>query len=838
MSPRERELEIQFQNSLDDLRQELEQKLPKTNNTTNLNVDELVSSTDLDKTLLKYVMIYEATPKGLAKSCIQDPEQEAWIHKLLLNQQQTDDDVLLTSLLRDMIVADGPRGNEYGTAMHLYHTIIETSEQLPENDPTGILRKLALAISLEHATPVPQENPKRTTGGDDNNEQTFVDPVRRYLNYEMAYLQGELDPNFELLSVWELRFVVDGSEPDEVSQWGRDMLRNYRPDHILTGNEKWRYVEMVRSNIRYGSASVKYDRDDLQLYQNILLNGGICGRRAFFGRFILRAFGIPTTARPSKGHGALCHWTPYQKDGTGGWCVNLGPEWGAGYTKTRYKPDLDFLATTQARVDQAKYVKVKRAQWIGSVFQEKPYYGEKQVEQDNKPNLGFWYKTSLQIQKQIIDGLPTTIQSQRVNKKVHKPTMAEQLQAKKIPVDTPKQILYGTPDDPNAILVPAATFCQPKKSTRDVQIMRSFHPIDGGWQVYLPSFPSQGLTIVRGGTWKMDPADCSSGARLKSGGYGKYADWGMRVALSGPDDGSVPSQRELSIDLDAVHGTVKLEMVFVPPGSFLMGGDPNKKDGRFECVESPKHKVTLTCGFWMGKYPVTQEQYEILMGTNPSKSTKDPKCPVDTIGESEAFDYCDKMVEVIGRDFRLPTEAEWEYAARGGMGDTKWFFGDNPQQLGEYAWFKDNSGGKSHPVGQKKPNPFGLYDKYGNVFERVSDKYSVDYYQKSPSVDPTGPSQGTKSIFEYKVTVPTSRVYKLEAEVVTANPKQHLKVIVNGDESNEYCLDLPWTNGYWEDATSPCNLPLQAGENTIRFWRDNPPQYGVSVKSFTLTPCS
>jgi formylglycine-generating enzyme required for sulfatase activity len=832
---KQQELEKFYQKKLEDLRGTLQKHVPRSSDCENNNVNEVLSSDALDAALLRYVMLNDATPKQLAKEAgaAADDEQEKWIQKAL-DEHESNYSNTMTALLREMLIADGPKGNHYGRALVIYHNILQTSDRLPEHDPTGILQKLALAIALEHATPLQQENPKKPPTTHDSADDNFVDPIRRYLNYEMAYLQGELDSNFELLSTWELRFVVDGPEPDEISQWGREMLRNYRPDHVLSDNPKWRYVEMVRSNIRYGSGDVKYDRDDLQLYQNILLNGGVCGRRAFFGRFILRAFGIPTTARPSKGHGALCHWTPYQKDGNGGWCVNLGPGWGGGYTKTQYKPDLDFLDTTRARVDTEHYIQVKRAQWIGKVFQEKPYFGEKEVEQDNKPNLGFWFGASLKVQKQIIDGLPNIKLPGIINKKIHNATLAEQVKNMKIPADA-KKIVYGTPDDPKSIVIPAAAFCQPKKSTKDVQVMTSFHPISSGLQVYLPSFPSQGLTVLRGGTWKNEPQECCSGARLKSGGYGKYDNWGMRVALSGPEDGSIPSQRESSIDLN-VGGSVKMELIFVPPGSFVMGGDPNKKDGRFECVESPKHTVTLTRGFWMGKYPVTQAQYQTLMGNNPSKSTKDPNCPVDNIGESEAFDYCDKLVEIIGRDFRLPTEAEWEYAARGGQGDSKWFFGDDPKLLGEYAWFKGNSGGKSHPVGQKKPNPFGLYDIYGSVLERVNDKYSVDYYKKSPEIDPTGPSQGTKSIFEYKVNVPSRGTFSLEAEVVTANPKQHLKLIVNGDESNEQCLELPWTNGYWQDTTHPCKITLKSGENTLRFWRDNPPQYGVAVKSFTLHP--
>jgi formylglycine-generating enzyme required for sulfatase activity len=821
----EQELEQQFQKQLEELRGKLQAKLPKDGES---NFSVIVASDSLDPLLARYVLLYQATPKCLAKEIAREPEQQVLIQQILSDDGDT-------ALLKDMLLADGPRNYKWGRALQIYHDICDISEHLKASDTHPVLQRLALAVALEHAQPIEQDNPKKP----DHELDSHVDPIRRYLNYEMAFVQGDLDPHFELLKTWELRFVVDGTEPDEVAQWGREMLRNYRPDHVLTPNRDWRYVEMVRSNIRYGSGDVKYDRDDLQLYQNILLNGGVCGRRAFFGRFVLRAFGIPTTARPSKGHGALCHWTPLEKNDKdecfGGWCVCLGGGWGAGWTKTQYKPDLDFLATSKARADTQAYWKVKRAQWIGGVFQEKPYYGEKQIEEDKNANVGFWFEASLKVQKEILEGLGSLKSlPQCKQKRTHKPTIAEQVLARMVTAND-KQICYNSPDEPGSIVIPSAAFCSPKKSSKDVVVMTSFHPISGGLQVYLPSFPSQGLTIVRGGTWKCDPDGCCSGTRLKSGGYGKYEDWGLRVAMSGPEDGSTPNQREISVDLN-VEGTVKMDFVFCPPGTFIMGGDPNKKDGRFECSETPKHKVTLTRGFWLGKYPVTQEQYQTIMGNNPSKSTKDPKCPVDNIGVSEAFDYVDKMMEVIGRDFRLPTEAEWEYAARGGRGDQKWFFGNDPKALGEYAWFKGNSGGKSHPVGQKKPNPFGLCDIYGQVYERVSDKYAVDYYKISPKKDPTGPSQGTKSIVEYKVKVPAACKYNLEAEVVTANFKQHLKVIVNGDESSEQQLDLPWTNGFWADTTSPCVLSLQAGENTLRFWRDNPPQYGVAVKSFTLSP--
>jgi len=247
----------------------------------------------------------------------------------------------------------------------------------------------------------------------------------------------------------------------------------------------------------------------------------------------------------------------------------------------------------------------------------------------------------------------------------------------------------------------------------------------------------------------------------------------------------------------------------------------------------PKHEVTLTRGFYLGKYEVTQAQYEVIMGSNPSRSTKAPDCPVDNVGESDALEFCAKLAEKTGHEVRLPTEAEWEYASRAGR-DTKWFFGNDPSQLGDYAWFKDNADVKSHPVGRKKPNPWGLYDIYGNVCERISDKYSRSYYSISPKVDPTGPSQGVKSCLEYTITAGRSGKYTLTARVVTAQYDQRLNVSV-GDADCEIVMEMPFTLGRWQES-EPVTLALEEGENILRFSRNKPPQYGMAIKDFTLTP--
>jgi len=313
---------------------------------------------------------------------------------------------------------------------------------------------------------------------------------------------------------------------------------------------------------------------------------------------------------------------------------------------------------------------------------------------------------------------------------------------------------------------------------------------------------------------------------MLSAGYGRYENWGLRAALT-PPVGKKPA-KELILDLG---DGVTMEFIYVKPGTFVMGGE-NEKEGRFECVEVPKHVVGLTKGFYLGKYEVTQAQYQVAMGSNPSRSTKNPDCPVDNVSEPDALQFCIRISEITGADARLPTEAEWEYASRAGR-STKWFFGDDPSRIGEYAWFKDNAGAKSHPVGQKKPNPWGFYDIYGNVCERISDKYAKNYYSVSPKTDPTGPRQAIKSRFEYKVTASRAGDYSLEAKVVTANYDQTVKVSAN--DGNEVAMKMPFTEGVWQTSDT-VELTLVKGENTLRFWRDEPPQKGVAIKEFTLTP--
>ncbi|MGE4614054.1 MAG: hypothetical protein AAEJ46_06940, partial [Planctomycetota bacterium] len=337
-----------------------------------LDLGDFLTSDKLDAKLAKYSLLSEATPRGLAEFAERGRKQKNLIAKVL-----RDDDLMI-----QMAVADGARDGKVGEAMQIYADIQKASRKAKR----GVLQRLALAISLEHAVPIGQRN-----ATDKTDAPATVDPVKRYLHYETAYLADELDPGFKELSVWDYRMVVNGEEPDETLIWGREMLRNYRPDHISTSDYRWRYVAAVRTEVKYGSGDNKYDLPELQFFQNILMNGGVCGRRAFFGRFILRSFGVPTTARPQRGHAALAHWTP------DGWVVCLGGGWGAGWTKTRYQKDRDFLANTQAREVDEAFPQVKRAQWVGHVVGEKQVFGFLSGDPD------FWHGVALYKQRQIIE---------------------------------------------------------------------------------------------------------------------------------------------------------------------------------------------------------------------------------------------------------------------------------------------------------------------------------------------------------------------------------------------------------------------------------------------------
>ncbi|MBN1847182.1 MAG: SUMF1/EgtB/PvdO family nonheme iron enzyme, partial [Deltaproteobacteria bacterium] len=189
-----------------------------------------------------------------------------------------------------------------------------------------------------------------------------------------------------------------------------------------------------------------------------------------------------------------------------------------------------------------------------------------------------------------------------------------------------------------------------------------------------------------------------------------------------------------------VVNSLGMKFVYIFPGTFTMGSPANEKDRDDNELQ---HQVTLTKGFYMQTTEVTQGQWKDVMGNNPSyfKNCGDD-CPLESISWNDAQEFINRLNRKEGaQKYRLPTEAEWEYACRAGS-TTRFYFGDSESDLGEYAWYDGNSGGKTHPLAQKRPNAWGLYDMHGNVWEWCEDWYGETIHPGSVT-DPIGASGGS-----------------------------------------------------------------------------------------------
>jgi formylglycine-generating enzyme required for sulfatase activity len=196
-----------------------------------------------------------------------------------------------------------------------------------------------------------------------------------------------------------------------------------------------------------------------------------------------------------------------------------------------------------------------------------------------------------------------------------------------------------------------------------------------------------------------------------------------------------------------------MDMVPIPAGQFTMGVSEGPVDAK------PAHQVKVD-GFLMDQHEITQEAYQSVTGKNPSRR-KNAKNPVEQVTWTAAVRFCNARsvqegltpcyntntweCDFSATGYRLPTEAEWEYACRAGT-RTQYYFGDNAEDLKSFAWFEGNSQAKPHPVGQRKPNAWGLYDMAGNVWEWCNDFYGPKYYRDSPMDNPRGPNQGEKRV--------------------------------------------------------------------------------------------
>jgi formylglycine-generating enzyme required for sulfatase activity len=200
-----------------------------------------------------------------------------------------------------------------------------------------------------------------------------------------------------------------------------------------------------------------------------------------------------------------------------------------------------------------------------------------------------------------------------------------------------------------------------------------------------------------------------------------------------------------------VANAIGMKLVVIPPGEFLMGSD----EATTPAEERPQHHVRITKLFLLGVYEVTQEEFRKVTGGNPSKFTDDPRLPVEQVTWDQCQDFLRRLNNLTdekeaGRSYRLPTEAEWEYACRAGT-QTRTCYGDSlavdqANFNGEHAAEPGINRRRTLPVGSFKPNAWGLYDMLGNVSEGVADWFSETYYSESPLEDPQGPADGTAGV--------------------------------------------------------------------------------------------
>lgn len=413
-------------------------------------VEPLLSNDKLDAMLVKCAVLAHATPRGLAEFAQQGKEQQDLVERLLSDN----------TLMKEMLIAGGVEHGKYGQAMQIYTAIQKASPRASQE----LFQRLALATALSHATPIAQSNP-----AEHPDAPATVDPVKRYLHYEKAYLAGELDPAFAKMSTWEYSMIVNSDAPDEILAWGREMLRNYRPDQITTSNHGWRYSISVKTDVLYGSQDVKNDLPALQQYQNIIKNGGVCGRRAFFGRFLLRSFGIPVWGVTQHAHAAVGRWTPT------GWVVNLGAafKWSWWDKDESPRSGTDFLLETQARTAPKDFIKVLRAQWIGDALGEKDY-------NDRKHEVGGFWNAVAQYRARQIATETKAVELRPVGQDV-----AESNESKE--KDAVEQAKLSDADQKvtvradGTITVPAVALAKPTGNSGQFIAMRSY---SGGTQLH------------------------------------------------------------------------------------------------------------------------------------------------------------------------------------------------------------------------------------------------------------------------------------------------------------------------------------------------------------------
>jgi hypothetical protein len=270
--------------------------------------------------MLKCAILQQANPKKLANFCQESEYNARLVYELLDSSPE---------IMEEMLLNGGAKGGNYGRSYNIFKHLLTTID--PDDKVYGRChRRLAMAVALEHGEPIEVFD---TPG-------SCVNPFLRFENYVQAHKAGELDPAFSYFSTWEYRYVVDSDATESQLKWGRDHLKRYRPDQATLPDMAWRYAVAVRTDVGYRQPDpITHPRT----YQQIVSGGGKCGPRAWYGRFMCKAFGIPTWGVRQPGHAAMSRWTP-----TGdGWVTILGAGWDVSFWKDR--PGRCFQADAHSR---------------------------------------------------------------------------------------------------------------------------------------------------------------------------------------------------------------------------------------------------------------------------------------------------------------------------------------------------------------------------------------------------------------------------------------------------------------------------------------------------------
>lgn len=411
-----------------------------------LTLEDSFESGGLDSFMVKCAVLEQSTSLGLAQFAAQGQDEEDVVTRLLNN----------IVLMRDMLVAGGAKDGKFGQAMGIYENVVKASQALGDQSLTQsstpwddrsqekVLSRFALATALEHAVPLQHRF-----------ETTFIDPVQRYLHYEHAYLAGDLDPAFEVLTVFECRGVANTRALNDELEWMRTTLPNYRPDHMVKSDYHWRFAQAVHTDVAYGDSVWP---GGVRAYKDIPAAGGECGARAWFGRFARQSFGMPDWGIQQPGHAAMTTWSP------DGWATLLGGGWDISYWETRGGED--YVLETQSREFRSDFQKVLRGQWLGMALGEEPIdWGWTSHDGSHFGKGGLWSALSLYLKKLTVQEqgkAPTrTIAESVVETKIEK-------LIKRWPQEQPAPSI--TTDEHGTMRIPAAAV---SKKSSGVSVMTS-----------------------------------------------------------------------------------------------------------------------------------------------------------------------------------------------------------------------------------------------------------------------------------------------------------------------------------------------------------------------------